>query len=118
MNIFFVLGDRLCEWLEIETQLYTLSELHQKMVQIAKGTYVYTRNQYLKQQLQIRYGDRIFFADVNGKSDVVCFKNVATSVISEHKTETMESMDEEHIIQEQHQQQQNEEQLQQNSINK
>ncbi len=152
--------ERLCEWLEIETQLYTVSELHEKMVQISKGTDVYTSNQYLKQQLQVRYGDRIFLADMNGKSDVVCFKNVAKNVatstgdyigrrvhtvvdaIEEHvgrphgdddkridhggelevvmeqtvepdvpgKNDT-ESMDEEHIIQEQHQQQQNDEQM-------
>ena len=132
------------------------------MVQIAKETDVYTRNQYLKQQLQVRYGDRIFLADMNGKSDVVCFKNVAKNVATstgdyigrrvhtevdakeEHvgrphgdddkridhggelevvmeqtvepdvpgKNDT-ESMDEEHIIQEQHQQQQNDEQMQQ-----
>ena len=56
------------------------------MIELANGTDVYARNQYLKEQLQKRYGDRIFFADVDGKSDVLSFKDMATSIITDYKT--------------------------------
>ena len=40
--------ERLYEWLDVEAELFTLSELHQKMVQLANGTDVYARNNYLR----------------------------------------------------------------------
>ena len=85
--------EKLCRWLDLETEPY--SELRQKMVELADGTEVYTSNQYLKQLLLKRYGNDIFFSEMKGISDVVCFKNVATLMMNDlHKTKSREIMDE------------------------
>ena len=44
---------------------------------------IYCRPFYLKAQLVKRYGDDIFFAEINGKHDVVCFKDTASLIISD-----------------------------------
>ena len=68
--------EKLCSWLDSETETYSVSELHQKMVEIAEGTDVYTSNKYLKQLLLKRYGNELFFSEMPGLSDVVCFKEL------------------------------------------
>ena len=52
----------LCHWLELQggTDLYTLSELHEKMEELASGCEVYTIKR-LKQKLLDHYKDAIFF---------------------------------------------------------
>ena len=67
----------LIEWLESESgaELYTLTELHSKMVEFSDGGDVYTIKR-LKQQLQEHYKEHIFFANVEGRENVVCFKNI------------------------------------------
>ena len=94
--------DKLCRWLDSETKPYSVSELRQKMIELADGTEVYTTNQYLKQLLLKRYGSDIFFSEMKGISDVVCFKNIATSMMNDlHKNISREIMDERPIQQQQ-----------------
>jgi len=52
----------LCQWLESEAdaESYSLTELHSKMVEIARESEVYTVKR-LKQKLQEHYKDLIFF---------------------------------------------------------
>ena len=74
----------LCQWLESEAgaESYTLTELHDKMKEISDNSEVYTIKR-LKQKLQEHYKEFIFFAEVEGRSNVVCFKDMAKYIINE-----------------------------------
>ena len=74
----------LIEWLESESgaELYTLTELHSKMVKFSDGNDAYTMKR-LKQKLQEHNKELIFFANVEGHENVVCFKNMAKYIINE-----------------------------------
>ena len=76
------ISTKLCEWLESEAELYTLSELHQKMKDLSGGKEVYTVKR-LKQKLQEHYKEFIFFAEVQGRANVVCFRNMVDFLINE-----------------------------------
>ena len=65
----FLVGPRTreCQWLESKTdaELYTLTELHAKMVKLSGGSDIYTLKR-LKQKLNEHYEDFIFFVEVEG----------------------------------------------------
>ena len=84
----------LIEWLESEcgAELYTLTELHSKMVEFSDGGDVYTIKR-LKQKLQEHYKEHIFFANVEGHENVVCFKNMAMYIINEKWQSSRNSME-------------------------
>ena len=69
--------EMLCIWLDIDsdTEPYTLKELHSKMSELAGDDSVYCLKR-LKQKLQERYGNNLYFAEIEGKSNVVCFQNM------------------------------------------
>ena len=69
----------LYQWLESEAdaELCTLAELHDKMTEISGGSDVYTPKR-LKQKLHEHYEDFIFFAEVEGHGNVLCFRNMAS----------------------------------------
>ncbi len=62
------------KWFEAEAgaELYTLTELHSKMIKLADGSDVYNKKR-LKQKLQERYTNYIFFANVEGREDCDLF---------------------------------------------
>lgn len=62
--------------------MYTLAELHAKMVELYGESEVYTIKR-LKQKLQDYYKEFIFFAKVEGCSDIVCFRNMTKFIINE-----------------------------------
>ena len=74
----------LCQWLESEAdaELYTLAELHAKMEEFSSGSNVYTIKR-LKQKLHEHYEDFVFFAEVEGRGTVLCFKNMASYIIND-----------------------------------
>ena len=73
--------DKLCEWLEKSADQHTVSELHYKMIEIAGSREnTYTSNQYLKQNLLRRYGNKISFSEVDGKPDVMFFNAIEPAV--------------------------------------
>ena len=72
----------LCKWLETEGELYSLLELHDKMKELANSDEVYTRK-WLKTKLKNKYGEEIFFAELQGKTDVVCFRDSAEFIIND-----------------------------------
>ena len=84
----------LIKWLESESgaELYTLTELHSKMVEFSDGDDVYTIKR-LKQKLQEHYKEHIFFANVEGRENVVCFKNMAKYIINEKWQSSRDSME-------------------------
>ena len=72
------------QWLESEAdaESYTLTELHNKMKEISDNSEVYTVKR-LKQKLQEHYKEFIFFAEVEGRGNVVCFKDMVKYIINE-----------------------------------
>ena len=83
----------LIEWLESEcgAELYTLTELHSIMTEFSDGSGVYTTKR-LKQKLQEYYQEHIFFANVEGHENVVCFRNMAKFIINEKWQSSRNSM--------------------------
>ena len=69
---------QLYQWLDLEagSELYAVVELHAKMVEFSGESEVYTIKR-LKQKLQEHYGEWVFFAEVEGHENVVCFRNMA-----------------------------------------
>lgn len=76
--------DAMCTWLEAGegTELYTLAELHTKMVELALGSESYSMK-HMKRLLEERYEECIFFAEVEGRNNVVCFRDMAKYLINE-----------------------------------
>ncbi len=74
----------LYQWLDSEAgaEMYTLGELPAKMEEFSDGSEVYGKKR-LKQKLQEQYRDSIFFAEVDGHDNVVCFKDMAMHIINE-----------------------------------
>ena len=73
----------LCDWLE-EFEMYTLGELHDPMTDKIenKNDDVYSVKR-LKQKLQDHYRDHLSFAEVNGRKNVVCFRDMASLIIND-----------------------------------
>ena len=67
--------NKLCSYIESETEVYSLQELQAKMIKIAggKNEYKVYSTKWLKTKLQQKFGDHVFFSEVNGKSNVVCW---------------------------------------------
>jgi len=76
--------ETLCDKLESEeSEIHTVDELVQQMQSLcgaAGDTYF---SKYMKQKLQDNYRKHIFFSDVSGRKNVVCFHNSAQRVISD-----------------------------------
>ena len=75
--------NKLCEWLEEEAELYTLVELYERMIDIAGGSNDVYSVKRLKQKLQDKYKDFIFFAEIQGRKNVVCLRNMADFIIND-----------------------------------
>jgi hypothetical protein len=86
---------QLCDWLEGSAEgLYTVEELQLRMnasilteeachsSDEGASTNIISR-QHLKRKLIDRYGDHIFFAEVSGRKNVVCFKDICSFIVSE-----------------------------------
>ena len=73
---------KLCEWLDGQAEMFTVTELHEMMVKLSDGSNVYSVKR-LKQKLEEHYKDDSFFTDEPGRSNVVCFRNTASSIITE-----------------------------------
>ena len=73
--------DQLCDWIEQEAECYTVKELHEKMITIANSETVYSIK-WLKSKIKHRYKDHVFFAELRGKSDIECFKDLASLIIN------------------------------------
>ena len=77
--------NKLCSYTESETEVYSLQELQGKMIEIAGGENVYKvySTKWLKTKLQQKFGDHVFFSEINGKSNVACFRNMANTIITD-----------------------------------
>lgn len=74
---------------ELESGVYTVSELHSQMkLLVSDDTPVY-QMRYLKDSIQKYYGDRIFITNEERRKDVICFKNRTGDIVREyHETHT------------------------------
>jgi hypothetical protein len=68
--------EQLCRWLELEGELYSLSELHEKLKMIAGSGEVYS-SKWLKKKLKDKYHEHVIFVEMEGRSNVVCLRNTA-----------------------------------------
>ena len=76
--------EMLCIWLEVEAdaELYTVTKLHKKMTDLANVETVYS-TKWLKTKLKEKYKDSLYFAEINGRSDVVCSSNMIKCVVND-----------------------------------
>ena len=73
--------EKLYSYLESENELFTLGDLHEKLV--SAGTDDVFVPKYLKQKLLDRYEDQVFFAEINGRKTVVRFRGVENHIIND-----------------------------------
>ena len=66
----------------IEGELYSVAELHEKRKEVTNSEDIYTRK-WLKTKLKEKFADSIFFAELQGKADVVCFRDAAGYLIND-----------------------------------
>ena len=62
-----IFSERMCLWLEDESELYTLEELQMKMLEYSGNNDVYSTKR-IKQKLIERYNNYVFFAEVEEKT--------------------------------------------------
>ena len=74
---------RICIWLEEEgdSELYTIQEILEKMKELAGDTPCYSIK-HLRRKLTEYYKEHIFFAKLPGKSDLVCFRDMASFLLN------------------------------------
>lgn len=73
--------DKLCKWLEQQTELTSLQDLHEEMVKGAGNSDIYTKK-WLKEKLKEKYGDDLFFAEMSGRSNVIVFTNNVGKILN------------------------------------
>ena len=85
---------RVCNWLEEESdsELYTLTELHEKMMELSKESPCYGIK-YLKHKLKEHYGDHIIFSELNRRPNIVCFKDLSWFILNQFKNIKEQSPD-------------------------
>ena len=74
---------KLCKWLDGQTELFTLSELHAKMYSFTEKDLNIYSLKWMKKQLEQHYQNSFFFKDESHRSNVVCFTDMASTILSE-----------------------------------
>ena len=82
--------EKVCEWLENEGEsgLYTITELHEKMNELNGSKEIYA-TKHLKQKLSDRYKEHIYFTELPGRADVICFRDMASLILTETKSKPL-----------------------------
>ena len=78
--------EELCSWLESETEIHTLSEIHNQMAEIAGSEDTIYSWKWLKTKIKEKYGDHVTFTEEGGKSSKVCFSNMVDYLIKTNGT--------------------------------
>ena len=86
----------LCDWLDLAGELYTVAELQNKLKEIICYKELHSNERisgdeelmctdscYFKRQLVQRYGENVFFADMDERRDVVLFKDFETMLFND-----------------------------------
>ena len=79
-------------WLktELERSLFTLEQVHQKMISIDKSpgkSFVYSK-EHLRSVLAGKFQEKIYFTLQERRTDVLCFKDMSASIIREYHDNT------------------------------
>src|SRR6218665_1253048 len=75
--------EKLCSWLEVsDDELYTLDELQNKMGTLSNSPESVYSCKQLKRKLENKYGDHIFFSEINGRKNVIGLRNMVSSIIT------------------------------------
>ena len=82
---------KFCYWYEnlANTELLPLPDVLDKLSEISPGIDIYS-SKYLKKKLEGRYGDHIFFAEVNGCKNATCFRNMVNFIVNNNWYEKRE----------------------------
>ena len=84
--------------MEDYAELYSHGELHDKMQELSGSDNSYTPK-LLKQKLLDRYGDHIYFSEVEGTTNVLCFQDMVNYILrSLHANKMDNTEDEENRI--------------------
>ena len=77
--------EMLCEWLEKDgdCELYTLQELFAKMEEVNNGNTSTYSEKSLQSKLKEKYRDHIYFMNLPGRSNIVCFRDMASYILYE-----------------------------------
>jgi hypothetical protein len=79
-NVF----EKMCDRLEdADDQLYTVSDLQQMLREMTDCEEAVYSLRHIRRKLEYKYGEHIFFAHVNGKKNVICFRDMASRIINE-----------------------------------
>src|SRR6218665_3143053 len=79
----FLAFEKLCSWLEVsDDELYTLDELQKKMGTLSNNPESVYSCKQLKRKLEDKYGDHIFFSEINGCKNVIGLRNMVSSTIA------------------------------------
>ena len=83
----------LCEWLEKDgdCELYTLQELLIKMDELNGGSSSVYSEKSLQSKLEGKYQDHIYFTNLPGRPNIVCFRDMASYILYEQKRKSEET---------------------------
>ena len=73
---------QLCNWLEQQAEVFTLTELEVKMKEITESGEAYTVK-WMETKLNERYKDLVYFVREPGLPTKVCFTDMANSILSD-----------------------------------
>ena len=71
-------------------ELYTLQELFAKMEELNSGNTSTYSEKLLQSKLKEKYRDHIYFMNIPGRSNIVCFRDMASYILYEQKMKTGE----------------------------
>ena len=74
--------EKLCLWLDEQVELFTLTDLYDRMCASVDRDKVYSIK-WFRMKLKEKYKETIFFTGHPGKPSLVCFKDSARDIISE-----------------------------------
>ena len=87
--------DKLCHWLESESELHSLLDMQNKLIEIAGSEDVYD-TKWIRKRLEERYGNHIYIGTRAGRPNIVCLRNIADYVINDKwYTDRLQRVDDE-----------------------
>ena len=88
---------QLCRWIDqnMESGVYSISQLHEKMQTIAGECHPVYGVKYLKEKLKSHYGNDIFITHQKGRNDVVCFRDCTADILRKYHKDMEKSQDDE-----------------------